>query len=201
MPGKPSFCPSCLGEFDPHSRERTNLAGLSGEGRSSATTIMTINLLSQMFCDSGMSEAQKKILGFVDNRQDAAMQSGHFNDFVSRVIMRSAMLAALKKQPDRRWKIDELAKGIFDALGFSDYDDEEAQSDLYQDPDLAIPMKRKAEIDVLEILQYRILRDLNRSWVYTNPTLQHLGLMDISFDLFFWTTSICRHSKDAPTDV
>ena len=184
MPGKPSFCPSCLGEFDPHSRERTNLAGLSGEGRSSATTIMTINLLSQMFCDSGMSEAQKKILGFVDNRQDAAMQSGHFNDFVSRVIMRSAMLAALKKQPDRRWKIDELAKGIFDALGFSDYDDEEAQSDLYQDPDLAIPMKRKAEIDVLEILQYRILRDLNRSWVYTNPTLQHLGLMDISFDLF-----------------
>ena len=184
MPGKPSFCPNCLGEFDPHSRERTNLAGLSGEGRSSATTIITMNLLGQMFSDSGMKDPQKKILGFVDNRQDAAMQSGHFNDFVSRTIMRAAMLATLRKQPDKAWKIDEITKGIFDILGFSDYDDEEAQGDLYQDPDLAIPMKRKTETDVLEILQYRVLRDLNRSWVYTNPTLQHLGLLDIGFELF-----------------
>ena len=137
-----------------------------------------------MFGDSEMKDTQKKILGFVDNRQDAAMQSGHFNDFVSRTIMRAAMLATLRKQPDKAWKIDELTKCIFDILGFSDYDDEEAQSDLYQDPDLAIPTKRKMEADVLEILQYRLLRDLNRSWVYTNPTLQHLGLMDIGFELF-----------------
>ena len=184
MPGKPSFCPACLGEFDPHSRERTNLAGLSGEGRSSATTIITMNLLSQMFSDSDMDENQKKILGFVDNRQDAAMQSGHFNDFVSRVIMRSAILAVLRKHPEHGLKLNDLSKGICDVLGFTDYDDQAAQADLYLEPDSAIPVKSRAISSLIQILSYRILRDLNRSWVYTNPTLQHLGLARIDFEFF-----------------
>ena len=184
MPGRPSFCPSCLGEFDSYLRERTSLAGLSGEGRSSATTMITMNLLKQMFADTDMPEGQKKILGFVDNRQDAAMQSGHFNDFVGRVVMRSATLAALERRRGEELMLGELAQGIFDVLGFSDYDDEEAQADLYIDPDLAPAAKRGLEEKVRDIFSYRILHDLNRSWVYTNPTLQHLGLMGISFDGF-----------------
>lgn len=184
MPGRPSFCPSCLGEFDSYLRERTSLAGLSGEGRSSATTMITMNLLKQMFSDPDMPEGQKKILGFVDNRQDAAMQSGHFNDFVGRVVMRAATLAALERRSGDELTLGELAQGIFDVLGFSDYDDDEAQADLYIDPDLAPAAKRRLGEKVRDIFSYCILHDLNRSWVYTNPTLQHLGLMGISFDGF-----------------
>jgi hypothetical protein len=38
---------------------------------------------------------RRKLLGFTDNRQDAALQAGHFNDFIFVTRLRAAILAAL----------------------------------------------------------------------------------------------------------
>ncbi|NTU84516.1 MAG: hypothetical protein HGA45_35000, partial [Chloroflexales bacterium] len=39
-------------------------------------------------------EAQK-LLSFTDNRQDASLQAGHFNDFANVALLRSAIAAAI----------------------------------------------------------------------------------------------------------
>jgi hypothetical protein len=83
IPGKFGFCPCCLDQPHPSMRERTKLAGLSGEGRSSATTLLVSTALEWMNGrNSGVPGDKRKLLGFTDNRQDAALQAGHFNDFL-----------------------------------------------------------------------------------------------------------------------
>ena len=64
-------------------RDRNRLASLSGEGRSSATTILVGSVLRWMHGgNAGLDQYTRKLLGFTDNRQDAALQAGHFNDFL-----------------------------------------------------------------------------------------------------------------------
>lgn len=89
IPGKFGFCPYCLNQPQAGMRERTNLPGLSGEGRSSATTLLVSTALEWMNRKgNGIPSEKRKLLGFTDNRQDAALQAGHFNDFVFVSLLR-----------------------------------------------------------------------------------------------------------------
>ena len=42
-----------------------------------------------------IADKAKKLLSFTDNRQDASLQAGHFNDFVQVGVMRGALYRAL----------------------------------------------------------------------------------------------------------
>ena len=65
IPGKFGFCPCCLYQPHPSMRERSKLAGLSGEGRSSATTHLVSTALEWMNGDnSGVPTEKRKLLGF-----------------------------------------------------------------------------------------------------------------------------------------
>ena len=66
-------------------------------------------------------DENKKILGFVDNRQDAALQAGHFNDFVFLLMLRSGLWGALEKNGGRLSEND-LADAVFEAMGFGSDD-------------------------------------------------------------------------------
>ena len=155
------------------------LVGLSGEGRSSATTIITLNLLEQMFDKDAVAFAQKKILGFSDNRQDAALQSGHFNDFIYLVTMRSALLAALKNN-NGVLDVTRLPQALFEALGFDD-DDPEILAEYLVNPHLAENIRITYQNYAKKILAYRILNDLARGWRYNNPNLLQLGMMKVDY--------------------
>ena len=50
----------------------------------------------------------RKLLGFTDNRQDAALQSGHFNDFLFVSLIRAGFLGALELAGDKGLRSDEL---------------------------------------------------------------------------------------------
>ncbi|HCZ14851.1 MAG TPA: hypothetical protein DHV85_09675 [Candidatus Accumulibacter sp.] len=76
---------------------RTPARSGSGEGRSSATTMLTLASLRYLYeQDAQLSAEAKKVLGFSDNRQDAALQVGHFNDFLQILLQRAALLAAVQ---------------------------------------------------------------------------------------------------------
>ena len=51
--------------------------------------------------DSGLEPHTRKLLGFTDNRQDAALQAGHFNDFLFVSLIRAAFLGALEIAGDK----------------------------------------------------------------------------------------------------
>ena len=52
------------------------------------------------------------------NRQDAALQSGHFNDFLFVSLLRAGFLRALDKAGDKGLRNDQLGEALQGALGF-----------------------------------------------------------------------------------
>ena len=85
-----SLCLNCGEFYTARERDFAKLASLSSEARSSATTVLATSLLRH----SGRSGAtHDKLLSFTDNRQDASLQSGHFNDFVHVSLLRAALHA------------------------------------------------------------------------------------------------------------
>jgi hypothetical protein len=80
--------------FDGNTNERTKLTTLGNEGRSTSTTITSF-LVLQGLAKHHFHVRDQKLLSFTDNRQDAALQSGHFNDFVRVVRIRAAIAKAV----------------------------------------------------------------------------------------------------------
>ncbi len=62
--------------------------------------------------------SQRRLRRRVDNRQDASLQAGHFNDFVQVTKLRGALYRALEKTPEGL--TDEIvAQQVTDELGLA----------------------------------------------------------------------------------
>src|SRR5438067_12500957 len=119
LPGKFGFCPACKEQPPGQAREINKLASLSAEGRSSATTLLVSSALRWMNgVGSSVPADKRKLLGFTDNRQDAALQAGHFNDFLFVSLVRAGFLGALDVAGQKGLRSDELGSAQQKALGF-----------------------------------------------------------------------------------
>ena len=102
-PGSPAcfgFCLQCGVTYESlRLSELAKLATLDREGRSSAMTVIASSLVRALRDpDLGsVPHDARKLLTFVDNRQDAALQAGHFNDFVQVVQLRAALYRAVER--------------------------------------------------------------------------------------------------------
>jgi len=56
----------------------------------------------------------QKVMSFTDNRQDAALQAGHFNDFMSIIRIRSAINSAL--EVNQELDFTNISQEVFIAL-------------------------------------------------------------------------------------
>lgn len=182
LPGGFRFCLSC-GQAHSSGRDWTRLGSLSAEGRSSATTTLTLSSLRYLLgADNGLADEARKLLGFSDNRQDAALQSGHFNDFIQILLVRAAILASLEQHTGDVLTDSDLAQHIFNALGLGG-DDPSIRADYLQNPDQRVPrLRRDAEETMRNVLGYRAYHDLRRGWRFTVPNLEQLGLLQIDYD-------------------
>lgn len=181
IPGKFGFCPCCLDQPHPSMRERTKLAGLSGEGRSSATTILVSTALEWMNgSDSGVPKEKRKLLGFTDNRQDAALQAGHFNDFMFVSLLRGAILRAVLDADDDGLAEDEFGLRVLKALGFT-AGNRDARIHWMLDPEAGAVVREDSQRSLAKVLAHRVWTDLRRGWRYTNPSLSVLKLIDVAF--------------------
>jgi len=181
IPGKFGFCPRCLHEPSPGARERSKLPGLSGEGRSSATTLLVSSALQWMKSPgSGVPEEKRKILGFTDNRQDAALQAGHFNDFLFVSLLRGAMLRAIIDGGEDGLSEDEFGLKLVKALGFVS-SNKAARIHWIQDPDAGGIARDEAQRALGKVLAHRVWTDLRRGWRYTSPNLIGLNLISVKF--------------------
>ena len=160
-------------------RDINKLASLSGEGRSSATTILISSILQWMNGDaSDLPEHARKLLAFTDNRQDAALQAGHFNDFIFVTLLRAAILSALKSAPAGSLPEPEIGARIQVALGFlADGAYAHRADEWLENPGLKGQARKDAEAVLREGLQHRFWIDQRRGWRFTNPNLEQLGLV------------------------
>lgn len=158
-------------------RERSDfakLATLSSEGRSTATTILTLSSILALKDELSLHERARKVLNFTDNRQDASLQAGHFNDFIEIGMLRGAVLKAITTAGGRGISHEELTQRIFDALNLP------ARYYL-NNPEIRFGAKIEAEKAFRNVLGYRLYRDLKRGWRVTSPNLEQCGLLQLEY--------------------
>lgn len=150
------------------------LARLSSEGRSTATTLLSVATIDELRRSDLTREAQK-LLSFTDNRQDASLQAGHFNDFATVATLRSAIARTIAAQPDDD-PLDHvrIARIVCRTLGLP-------QRVYAKDPAETPGAIRRNEEALTLYLEYRIYEDLRRSWRVTQPNLEQCGLLKFDY--------------------
>lgn len=169
------FCLKCGVTYS--ARQRSDLPKLStlgSGGRSTATTILSLSLLRKLRGEQTLKPSARKLLVFTDNRQDASLQAGHFNDFVEMTQLRSALFKALEHAGEPGITHEYLTQSIFKAL-------EMPFQEYASSPDALFSAKAEADGVFREVLGYRIYRDLERGWRIMSPNLEQTGLLHIDY--------------------
>jgi len=169
------FCLQCGMTYGSHQRSDFGKLGtLGSEGRSTATTVMTLSTMSHLRATEDLVEHAKKLLSFTDNRQDASLQAGHFNDFIEVVLLRSALWRALKNRGDEGVRHDQLTNEVFQSLDLPLH--------LYsKEPNVKYAAKEETERAFREVIGYLLYLDLRRGWRITSPNLEQCGLLSIDY--------------------
>lgn len=166
---------TCEAVFDGAVRsEAAKLGSLSAEGRSSATTVLTLASMRHLIGQSSLRPEAKKLLGFTDNRQDASLQAGHLNDFVMILLLRGALLAALRDDPGGALTDDVLTHRVLEHLRLT-------PADYASAPDAKGAKAEQARRALRDVLGYRLYFDLRRGWRFTHPNLEQLGYLRIGY--------------------
>lgn len=174
MPAPLIYDPTCgLIYLEPKLSEKSKLISLGNEGRSTSTTLITLQTLLALY-KHGKVLKEQKLMSFTDNRQDASLQAGHFNDFIQVVHLRSAIEKVLKVS-DEPLKISDLIFKVQEALNLP-------EKDYATNP---APNPNRPNEDNLEALRnyisYRIIQDLKRGWRYILPNLEQTALLEITY--------------------
>ena len=186
IPGPFRFClnrPECGAFYEGSSgNDFSKLSPLSSEGRSSATSVLVLSALLAMKKEKDLPFHARKILGFTDNRQDAALQAGHFNDLVQILLIRSALLGALLDAGEEGLNDEILTQRVFPKLGL------EAR-EFMANPDAQYQARISAERAIRDVLGYRLMCDLKRGWRFNNPNLEQLELLRMEIPVLL---ELCR---------
>lgn len=169
------LCLNCRVAYDAHqTSDYGKLSTLGSEGRSTATTIMTLSALRWLRRDGDLPAEARKLLSFTDNRQDASLQAGHFNDFVQVTLLRSALSHAVQDAGAEGISHDRLTQRVFQALALP----REAYA---ANPTAKYTQGEETDRALREVLGYFIYRDLRRGWRLTSPNLEQAGLLEIGY--------------------
>ena len=171
------FClePTCGVAYTRNQRsERAKLATLGVDNRSTATTILAVRSLIELQADQDLRPEARKLLSFTDNRQDASLQAGHFNDFTQVALLRSALHRATSQAGPAGLGHGELSRSVFDAmqLRFDEY---------AADPDIHGPARNTTHGALRRVISYFLYRDLQRGWRVTAPNLEDCGLLTFDY--------------------
>lgn len=167
------FCLNCGVSYGPRQGDFGKLATLSSEGRSSATTLLSLSAIRSLKMSDLPRHAQK-LLSFTDNRQDASLQAGHFNDFIEVSLLRGAIYRAVVEAGPDGLTHEVIAEKVFEAL--------DLPLELYaSDPAVRFQALQDTHKALRQVLGYRIYRDLRRGWRIALPNLEQCGLLEIGY--------------------
>ena len=175
VPSPLRFCLSCGVAYS--SRQRSDfskLTTLGSEGRSSATTVLSLSAVRYLREDGELPEEARKLLCFSDSRQDASLQAGHINDFVEVGLLRSALYRAAAAAGPGGLAHDELTQKVAAALGLG-------LSEYASNPEVRFAAREQTERALRDVLGYRLYLDQRRGWRVTAPNLEQTGLLRIEW--------------------
>jgi len=176
IPAPFRFCLRCGVAYGGRARaDFAKLATLGSEGRSTATTVLSLSAVRHLRHEEGIAAESRKLLSFTDNRQDASLQAGHFNDFVEVGLLRSALFRATQHAGNIGLTHDVLTQSVFEALALP--------MDLFAlDPTVKYAALAATQKALRDVLGYRVYLDLRRGWRIMSPNLEQTGLLHIDYE-------------------
>ncbi|MFE9111085.1 protein kinase [Streptomyces collinus] len=176
------FCVHCQVSYEQtRGRDFAKLATLDQEGRSSATSLISASIVKSLRAvpEESLGKEARKLLTFVDNRQDASLQAGHFNDFAQVTQLRGALYQATVRAGEEGLSHDDLAEAVTEVMGLT-------PREYTTGADLTPAMERRAVKTFREVVGYRLYRDLERGWRITMPNLEQTGLLRVDYEDLGW---------------
>jgi superfamily II DNA or RNA helicase len=192
MPAPLLFDPTAGVFYDTKTNEGTKLTMLGNEGRSTSTTITAFAVL-QNLAAANFARPDQKLLSFTDNRQDAALQAGHFNDFIKVVQLRAGIRAAVEAAGPVPLDYTTLGEAIFRALALPILEFANTQTK----PELP-HVQRGYESALERYLVYRAIYDLRRGWRVVLPNLEQCALLRIEYRHLRETADTDSYWKEVP---
>lgn len=177
VPSPFSFCLRCQVSYaSRRGSDFGKLATLDAEGRSSAISVISASVMRALrqVPEAELDASARKLLTFVDNRQDASLQAGHFNDFVQVAQLRGAVARAVRHSPDGL-SHDTAAEQVVQNLGvdFADY---------AANPAAVYGARTAVERAFRNVVELRLYVDLQRGWRITMPNLEQTGLLEVGYE-------------------
>ncbi|MGW2135557.1 protein kinase domain-containing protein [Streptomyces sp. NPDC001773] len=179
------FCLHCGVAYEQtRGKDFAKLATLDREGRSSATSLISASVVRSLKSvpEEALDKEARKLLTFVDNRQDASLQAGHFNDFVQITQLRGALYRAALDAGEDGLHHEELASSVANAIAL-------APVDYTGETDLAPGLARNAARTLRDVIAFRLYLDLERGWRITMPNLEQTGLLEIDYEDLSWVAA------------
>ncbi|MEW6155388.1 MAG: DEAD/DEAH box helicase [Actinomycetota bacterium] len=183
-----AFCLRCRVSYEQvRGNDFSKLATLDQEGRSSAVTVLSASVVRSLRAlpPEALDNKARKLLTFVDNRQDASLQAGHFNDFAQVGQLRGALCAALAARPTGLTH-EVVAQEVTAALGLE-------PARFAASPEAKFSAKESAERALRQVVEYRLYTDLKRGWRVTMPNLEQTGLLRVQY------ADLAEIAADEPT--
>ncbi len=173
------WCPFCKTSYESTSQsEFSRVASLGTEGRASAVSVLSQAVVRTLREADDLDPDARKFLAFSDNRQDASLQAGHFNDFVLVGLIRSAVYQAARtaqeRDPDQPLTDDDLGRRVVEHLRIE-------IADYARNPDIEYVSRTKVIKALRESVAYRVWADLRRGWRITMPNLEQTGQLTLTY--------------------
>jgi superfamily II DNA/RNA helicase len=171
-----AFCMRCRVSYEQvRGNDYAKLATLDREGRSSAVTVVSASIVRSLksLGSDELSLEARKLLTFVDNRQDASLQAGHFNDFVQVTQLRGGLYRAMRENTNGLTH-EVVAQRVTDALGLT-------MADFAANPNAQFSARDQAFRALRGVVEYRLYTDLQRGWRITMPNLEQTGLLHVRY--------------------
>lgn len=177
VPAPFAFCLRCTVSYEQvRGRDFGKLATLDAEGRSSAVTVISSSIVRSLKHESNAALAPeaRKLLTFVDNRQDASLQAGHLNDYVQVSQLRGALHRAALKSVEGLTH-ETVAARVVEELGLT-------PDEYSANPGELFGAQRGTQAALRDLVEYRLYADLQRGWRVTMPNLEQTGLLEIDYE-------------------
>lgn len=173
------FCPTCRTSYEStRQSEFSRLASLGTAGRAGAVTVLSQSVVRTLRAEPDVPGEARKFLAFSDNRQDASLQAGNFNDFVLVGLVRAAILRAVQEWESKGGdplSDEDLGRAVVNSLSLT-------PAEFALNPDADYGAKKKIDRALRDAVAYRVYADLQRGWKITMPNLEQTGQLVIGYD-------------------
>ena len=157
------FCINCGTEHIGNVAEYTKLFLLNSIGRATGTNILVESILESADKD------EKKVIGFSDNRQDAAFQAGHLNHWYSQIFFRKILLRVINELNEPTY-VNELPKELTKYLQ-PDAGNEESRR-----------RRKNFERVFLRYIHNFLFVEIRGTKKFTSRNLEDVGLIEIEYE-------------------